>query len=81
MESNNVVVTITVVVIIIVVIAIIAYIADRTHGTHITRNIYHIIRPGHHHNRPHKIGGCAGTRWGCCPDGKTAKANHRGTNC
>ena len=81
MESNNVVVTITVVVIIIVVIAVIAYIADRTHGTHITRNIYHIIKPGHHHNRPHRIGGCAGTRWGCCPDGKTTKANHRGTNC
>ena len=29
--------------------------------------------PRHHH----KVGGCAGTRWGCCPDGRTtAKGPH-----
>jgi hypothetical protein len=27
------------------------------------------------------VGGCAGTRWGCCPDGVTAKHNQFGTNC
>ncbi len=27
------------------------------------------------------VGGCAGTHWGCCPDGRTAKANWLGTNC
>ena len=27
------------------------------------------------------IGGCAGTRYGCCPDGRTPRANYRGTNC
>lgn len=26
-------------------------------------------------------GGCAGTRYGCCPDGTTAKENESGTNC
>jgi hypothetical protein len=27
------------------------------------------------------IGGCAGTRYGCCPDGKTAKVDEAGSNC
>lgn len=30
---------------------------------------------------PIQIGGCGGTRWGCCPDGATAKADYMGTNC
>jgi hypothetical protein len=29
----------------------------------------------------HVIGGCAGTRYGCCPDGRTARADMRGSNC
>lgn len=28
-----------------------------------------------------KIGGCAGTRWGCCPDGMRPRADPLGTNC
>lgn len=28
-----------------------------------------------------QIGGCAGTRYGCCPDGKTSKADPNGSNC
>lgn len=28
-----------------------------------------------------KIGGCAGTRYGCCPNGITARQNTIGTNC
>ena len=28
-----------------------------------------------------KLGGCAGTRYGCCPDGKTAKKDPEGSNC
>ena len=28
-----------------------------------------------------KIGGCAGTRYGCCPNGITARQNPAGTNC
>ena len=27
------------------------------------------------------IGGCAGTRYGCCPNGTTPKANFLGSNC
>ena len=30
---------------------------------------------------PHLIGGCAGTRYGCCPDGRTARNDIRGSNC
>jgi hypothetical protein len=30
-------------------------------------------------NKP--IGGCAGTRYGCCPNGTTPKANYLGSNC
>ena len=27
------------------------------------------------------IGGCAGTQYGCCPNGVTARMNPAGTNC
>lgn len=30
---------------------------------------------------PKTIGGCAGTRYGCCPNGTTPKANFLGLNC
>jgi len=30
---------------------------------------------------PQPIGGCAGTRYGCCPDGRTPKMNTIGSNC
>jgi len=30
-------------------------------------------------NKP--IGGCAGTRYGCCPNGTTSRINPLGTNC
>ena len=29
----------------------------------------------------HLIGGCAGTRYGCCPGGQKPKINYAGTNC
>ena len=32
-------------------------------------------------NPPKPIGGCAGTRYGCCPDNYTPKINTQGTNC
>lgn len=34
---------------------------------------------GRRHYR--RYGGCKGTRWGCCPDGKTAREDSDGTNC
>jgi len=30
---------------------------------------------------PKPIGGCAGTRYGCCPNNQTAKINPQGSNC
>jgi hypothetical protein len=32
-------------------------------------------------NPPKPIGGCAGTRYGCCPNNYTPKTNAQGTNC
>ena len=76
MNSNNIVLTLVIVIVIIIAIAIITYVAEN-HGS--TTNVFPVIRP----NRPsHKIiGGCAGTRWGCCPDGKTARTDKHGKNC
>ena len=28
-----------------------------------------------------QIGGCSGTRFGCCPNGVTSKINYIGSNC
>ena len=30
---------------------------------------------------PSPVGGCAGTRYGCCPNSTIPKFNHQGTNC
>ena len=39
-------------------------------------------REDHERERNHDIvGGCAGTRYGCCYDGTTAKVDDRGSNC
>ena len=38
-------------------------------------------RPEHKRNEHKNIGGCAGTRFGCCDDGETAKKNSHGSNC
>jgi hypothetical protein len=40
------------------------------------------LRPERKPRKNHKnIGGCAGTRFGCCDDGETAKKNSNGSNC
>ncbi len=31
--------------------------------------------------KPNLIGGCQGTRYGCCPDGETGKVDKEGSNC
>lgn len=30
---------------------------------------------------PHIVGGCAGTRFGCCLDGRTSRFDAAGSNC
>jgi hypothetical protein len=32
-------------------------------------------------NPPKPIGGCSGTRYGCCPNNSTPKINPQGSNC
>ena len=39
-----------------------------------------VVKPVFHHMKP-RIGGCAGTRFGCCPNGRTPRANPWGSNC
>lgn len=37
--------------------------------------------PGPGPTPPKPIGGCAGTRYGCCPNNQTPKINPQGSNC
>ena len=39
-----------------------------------------VVKPVFPHMKP-RIGGCAGTRFGCCPNGRTPRANPWGSNC
>lgn len=45
------------------------------------RIIYVPSNGGGHGRHDYVVGGCAGTRYGCCPDGRTSRANKQGTNC
>jgi hypothetical protein len=38
-------------------------------------------QPAPQPNPPKPIGGCAGTRYGCCPNNYTPKINSQGSNC
>ena len=37
--------------------------------------------PPHPIYKPHPVGGCVGTRYGCCPNNITAKIDEVGSNC
>lgn len=37
--------------------------------------------PHKHHNTGGLVGGCSGTRYGCCSNGVTSKIDHKGSNC
>jgi hypothetical protein len=39
------------------------------------------LPPGPGPRPPKPIGGCGGTRYGCCPNNKTPKINAQGSNC
>lgn len=49
-------------------------------GVIIGVSVYFGLKDKKKHNR-HRLGGCEGTRWGCCPDGITPKYDSRGSNC
>lgn len=38
-------------------------------------------QPGPGPTPPKPIGGCSGTRFGCCPNNQTPKINQQGSNC
>ena len=42
--------------------------------------IMHMAHPVPEHRSHKMVGGCAGTRYGCCDDGETS-SNKNGTNC
>lgn len=39
------------------------------------------LPPGPGPTPPKPIGGCAGTRYGCCPNNQTPRINAQGSNC
>lgn len=62
-----------VMVIILVVLLVLSFI-----GHIVVINKYPVSQP---QPQPVVIGGCAGTRYGCCPNGSTPKMNVIGSNC
>ena len=68
--------------VVLVVIFIFLYYNNKNVVIYRDRPVRQYIRVRTHRNRrPRVIGGCAGTRFGCCPNSNRAKANRRGTNC
>ena len=52
------------------------------HYEYVCRNGTHPPQPQHQPcHQPPLIGGCAGTRYGCCNDGVTSKVDSQGSNC
>jgi hypothetical protein len=90
METVNIILILLLVLFIITIIGHIMVVNSKpqeTTSTVVIRNPnypYHPQPPPPHPQpqpQPHIIGGCAGTQYGCCPNGVTAKANYAGTNC
>jgi|13_taG_2_1085334.scaffolds.fasta_scaffold185490_2 hypothetical protein len=75
MDTKNIFLILILVVVVIIAVVLIAYAVQRK-----SNNLPIIpvipIRPRHR-----RIGGCAGTRWGCCPDGRTPRTDKHGRNC
>ena len=64
-----------VMVVILVVLLVLSFI-----GHIVVINKYPVPQP-QPQPQPVMIGGCAGTRYGCCPNGSTPKMNVIGSNC
>lgn len=71
MDTNKILVLILIIILFMVVINHIIIITP-TKTTTTTQVVPVPMKP---------IGGCAGTRYGCCPNGSTPKANYLGSNC
>ena len=65
MDTNSIIIVFLIVIIIIMLSKNHTKSSEQSNGT-----VY--VKP---------IGGCAGTRYGCCPNGVTARRNFAGTNC
>ena len=60
---------------VILIIAVIALI-------YVTKNLKSVtVTPHVNVNVKKPVGGCAGTRYGCCPNGTTPKTDSSGSNC
>jgi hypothetical protein len=55
---------------IVIIVGLVAYIVYENIG-----------KKRHHHKKVVVIGGCKGTRYGCCSDGMTPKLDPFGSNC
>ena len=78
METSNIILIIILILFIITIAGHIVVVNTNPVQTTTTTSTVVVRKP----NQPVKVvGGCAGTQYGCCPNGVTAKANYAGSNC
>ena len=75
METNKILLIVLALIIFMIIVNHIIIITPTQMTTTTTTQVVPVVVPG----KP--IGGCAGTRYGCCPNGSTPKANYLGSNC
>ena len=77
METSNIILIIILILFIITIAGHIVVVNTNPVQTTTTTSTVVVRKP----NQPTIVGGCAGTQYGCCPNGVTAKANYAGSNC
>ncbi len=73
--SSNSTLTYFIVFLLLVILVVVLYIFFAQRKRHSWWSFGPVVTPSH------IVGGCAGTRYGCCPDGKTSRINAQGSNC
>lgn len=73
MDTNKLLLIVLILIIVMVIVNHIVIITPTQTTTTTTTQVVPVPR------KP--IGGCAGTRYGCCPNGVSPKANYLGSNC